>query len=155
MGHLLTYLPPKMSVTENLKWFELSDLLAEIQSLKLETEYAVALAYFDLPTVIAPVIAKFPSNVQAKWVAIANNYRQSHNVCFPPLTEFAAFVHEQVKNQEQSQSSICRLSETYNNRPQISKTNHYKEKQHHNRRQYCFKFNGKLLSSSHEESQFK
>lgn len=91
---------PKMSVRDSKKLFDLADLLSEIESVKENPQYSALLSYFDTSAGINPVINKLPTSLQEKWVTTAVKYKKTHNVVFPPFSQFVQFIHElaQVKN---------------------------------------------------------
>ncbi|MEW8339514.1 MAG: hypothetical protein AB2708_06660, partial [Candidatus Thiodiazotropha taylori] len=88
---------PRVGFKDGAKWCELADILAEIEALKGDSEYSVALSYFDSSIGISQIVAKLPQNTQEKWAAKANAYKKSKGVAFPPFSEFCEFVTQQAR----------------------------------------------------------
>ena len=91
---------PKLSNKDHKRLYELSDILSEIQSIKVKPKFQNLLAYFDSSAGVKPVVAKLPYGLQEKWTTRAARYKTQHDVAFPPFTEFCAFIEEmsQIKN---------------------------------------------------------
>lgn len=88
---------PKLSNKDTGKWYELVDLLAEIEALKQDGDYAAALSFFDSSIGLAPVLSKLPFNTQERWASKANTYKKQNDVAFPPFSVFLEFICDQAK----------------------------------------------------------
>ena len=91
---------PTLTNKDNRKLLELSDLVSEIESLKLEPKFAALLAYYDSSSGVIPIVNKLPYNLKEKWVSQAANYKKCHNVPFPPFCHFAQWLRDisKIKN---------------------------------------------------------
>lgn len=91
---------PKLSIKDTKKLYDLSDILAEIESAKETKAYQGLLGYYDTSSGIIPIVSKLPYQLQEKWTTRAVNYKRNHGVSFPPFTIFADFIREmsRVKN---------------------------------------------------------
>lgn len=89
-----------MSIKDYKKLYELTDILAEIQSIKEEDQYHELLAYYDTSSCVIPIVKKLPYSLQEKWTSRAVRYKKDREVTFPPFCEFLAFIQEmsQIKN---------------------------------------------------------
>lgn len=76
---------PKLSTKDYKKLYELSDILAEIESAKENKSYQALLAYFDSSSGVVPIVSKLPYQLQEKWTTKAINYKKQHGVPFPPF----------------------------------------------------------------------
>lgn len=85
---------PNLTNKDNRKLLELSDLVSEIESLKLEPKLAALLAYYDSSSGVTPIVNKLPYNLREKWVSQAANYKKCHNVPFPPFCHFAQWLRD-------------------------------------------------------------
>lgn len=57
---------PKLSNKDYKKLYELTDILAEIQSIKEDDQYHDLLAYYDTSSGIIPIVRKLPHFLQKK-----------------------------------------------------------------------------------------
>jgi hypothetical protein len=91
---------PRLSNRDNIKLYELSDILSEILCVKNQDEYSSLLAYFDSSVGVKPVVEKLPYSLQEKWTTRAARYKTQHKTSFPPFSFFVDFVAEmsRVKN---------------------------------------------------------
>ncbi|XP_021358095.1 uncharacterized protein LOC110453467 [Mizuhopecten yessoensis] len=83
---------PKLANKDCVKIYELSDLLTELESLKLDELYSSSLAYLDSSAGVNPIVNKLPGFMQGKWTDRALRYKREHGVLYPPFTLFAEFV---------------------------------------------------------------
>jgi hypothetical protein len=111
---------PRITNKDNLKLFELVDILAEIGSIKEDPTYSSLLSYYDTSSGILPIIQKLPYGLQEKWTTRAVRYKKVHETVFPPFSEFidfiqeisyikndAGFIYETNNNVEKQSSSTC------------------------------------------------
>lgn len=91
---------PKLSNKDYKKLYELTDILAEIQSIKEDDQYHDLLAYYDTSSGVIPIVRKLPHSLQEKWTSRAVRYKKERKVTFPPFCEFLAFIQEmsQIRN---------------------------------------------------------
>lgn len=99
---------PKLSYKDSGKWYELADLLAEIEALKEDVDYSTALSYFDTSIGVAPVLSKLPPNIQERWASRANTYKKQKRVAFPPFSVFMEFISDQatIRNDPSLQPAV-------------------------------------------------
>ena len=88
---------PKLSMKENKKLFDLSDILSEIEARKESDQYKNLLAYFDSSSGVSPIVSKLPFSMQEKWTNKASAYKEANQVPFPPFTFFSKFVRDTAK----------------------------------------------------------
>lgn len=85
---------PRITPKEYQKLYDLLDILSEIESMKEDPRYRTLLSYYDSSAGINPVIAKLPHHMQNKWTERATRYKHTHNVTFPPFSQFVSFISE-------------------------------------------------------------
>ncbi|XP_063397214.1 uncharacterized protein LOC134681506 [Mytilus trossulus] len=88
---------PTINVKENKRLYELSDLVSEIESLKLEPKFKSSLAMYDSSIGVIPIVSKLPRNIQEKWTNTAGKFMKDKKVIYPPFECFAEFLREQSK----------------------------------------------------------
>ena len=88
---------PKQSNKDTIKLYELADILSEVESLKEDTDYGLLLSYYDTSAGINPIVAKLQTGLQEKWTNHAVKYITTHDVHFPPFSEFAQFIRNTIK----------------------------------------------------------
>ena len=88
---------PNLSPKDSQKLYELSDILAEIESAKENPAYKALLAYFETSSGIIPIVRKLPYQLQEKWTTRAVNFKAQHGVSVPPFTVIAKFIWEMSK----------------------------------------------------------
>ena len=74
--------------------YELSDLLVEIQAVKVLPAYSSIFAYLDSSLGLKQIIQKLPRHIQDKWINRVVNYKKQHGVLYPPFEEFVDFIGE-------------------------------------------------------------
>lgn len=87
---------PRISPKDTLKLRELGDLLRELESAKSEG-YLPGLSYLDTARGVNPIVGKLPYNLQEKWLAHGSQYKEQHNVSFPPFAFFTDFVCNEAR----------------------------------------------------------
>ena len=87
----------KIGPRESEKLYDLTDILVEVQALKQNAHFNVALSYFDSSLGVAPIVSKLPYNLQERWLTVASTYKSKHNVSYPPFVAFLQFVQKQAK----------------------------------------------------------
>lgn len=106
----------KISVQQPSKLYELLDMLYEMEALKSNPKYSVALSYFDSRLGLAQILAKLPCNMQEKWVTKAVTYKTNNDVSYPinirkvqgwESAQNHGGEHNTVKNPEQSVTNKC------------------------------------------------
>ncbi|XP_056000356.1 uncharacterized protein LOC130048119 [Ostrea edulis] len=85
---------PKLTNKDNVKLYDLLDLLSEIESLMQNPKYSTLLAHFNSSSGIAPILIKLPNNIQEKWTTFAYKYKKQHDVIFPPFSYFVEFMED-------------------------------------------------------------
>ncbi|XP_060573880.1 uncharacterized protein LOC132731684 [Ruditapes philippinarum] len=88
---------PKILAKDSEKLYELSDILWEIQALKQNPSYALALSYFDTSVGVNPIVSKLPHFLQEKWIYEASRHKQFHDQIYPTFDVFVNFLHLQAK----------------------------------------------------------
>ncbi|XP_071986245.1 uncharacterized protein [Engystomops pustulosus] len=87
---------PKISNKSFHKLRELSDLLTELQVAKSEGDL-LGLTSLDAARGIKSIVQKLPYSLQEKWMNRGSEYKERHNVQFPPFFFFVDFVRQQAK----------------------------------------------------------
>ena len=112
---------PKLSNKDSKKLYDLADLVSEIEALKQDPKYSTILSYYDASSGVIPIVNKLPYNLREKWVTRASNYKQNHNVAFPPFSLFCSFVRDMSKirndpslRYETSNSDFASRSDSHN-----------------------------------------
>lgn len=82
------------------KLYVLSDILAEIVSIKENESYGCLFSYFDCSVGVKPIVGKLPIHLQERWTRTAVDYNERNGTIYPPFRIFADFVHKQstIKN---------------------------------------------------------
>lgn len=88
---------PKILAKDSEKLYKLSDIFWEIQALKQNPSYALALSYFDTSVGVNPIVSKLPHCLQEKWIYKASRHKQFHDQVYPTFDVFVNFLHLQVK----------------------------------------------------------
>ena len=88
---------PTLNVKDDKKFYELLDLLCEIQSLKEDRNYSSLLSYFDTSSGINPIVQKLPNFVQRKWIDRAFNYKETYQTMYPTFEFFVSFIRKICK----------------------------------------------------------
>ena len=87
---------PKIPNKGYQKLRELSDLVTELQIAKAEGDLP-GLAFLDTARGVNPIVQKLPYSLQEAWITRGSNYKQRHNVPFPPFSYFVDFIRHQAK----------------------------------------------------------
>ncbi len=103
---------PRLSVKDNVKLRELSDLLMELQAAKNEGHFP-GLSYLDTPRGIKPIVEKLPPGLQEKWLLIGSRYKEEHRVTFLPFSFFVEFAHGQAKARNDPSFVLSTNSQSY------------------------------------------
>ena len=83
---------PRLTPKDNIKLYELADLVSEIDCLKGNDMYRPSLAHFDSAAGVNPIIDKLLAFMQNKWTDVAIRYKTVHQVMYPPFGQVAAFL---------------------------------------------------------------
>lgn len=87
---------PKISHKDAIKLRELGDLLRELVSAKSEG-YLPGLSYLDTARGVNPIVEKLPIGLQERWLSQGSQYKEQHNVCFPPFAYFTDFICSEAR----------------------------------------------------------
>jgi hypothetical protein len=91
---------PKLTVKYNKELYELSDLVAEIESIKEDDKYRSLLGHYDSSTGVSPIVSKLPYNLQERWTSSAVRYIKDHDVTNPPVSHFEEFLIDQSRTRK-------------------------------------------------------
>ncbi|CAE1242300.1 unnamed protein product [Acanthosepion pharaonis] len=75
---------PRLSNNDLPRLRELSDLATELLSAR-EDGNLPGLAYLDTARGLRPFITKLPSSLQDRWLSVGSEYKERHQVTFPPF----------------------------------------------------------------------
>ena len=89
---------PALASKDNKGLQELGDLLLELQCAKEDGGLA-GLKILDEPAFLKPVLVKLPQDLQGRWQRHAYRYKTQHRVDYPPFREFASFIQEIAREQ--------------------------------------------------------
>lgn len=87
----------RLTNKDTKRFYDLYNILMEIQFLKKNPKFRSLLAYYDSSSGLKPIVGKLPYGLQEKWCTRALNYKTKHDVAFPPFTEFCVFIAELCK----------------------------------------------------------
>ncbi|XP_056021020.1 uncharacterized protein LOC130054629 isoform X1 [Ostrea edulis] len=108
---------------EPRRYYDLVDLLSEIESLQNNERYRTQLAVFNTSSGVTPVARRLlPRAIYEKWMSRATNYKSKHNVIFPPFSIFVTFIKD---------TCVMRNDPSFTHEPckNTSNTNSGKQKQ--------------------------
>lgn len=71
---------PKLSNKDYKKLYELTGILAEIQSIKENDQFHDLLAYYDTSSGVIPIVRKLPHSLQEKWTSRAVRYKKENKI---------------------------------------------------------------------------
>ena len=129
---------PKLHDSNRAELYELSDLVAEIDSVKSNESYQNLFAYFDSSAGVNLIVNKLPGRIQEKLTNEVNKYKQKYCVAYPPFSVFCSFMRNiaKVKNdpgfifeQQQPQGAVKGSLRRFAGR-QADKVDHRKQPQH-------------------------
>ena len=83
---------PKLTNRDNKKFYDLSDILTEIQTSMEDVQYNTVLAYYNSSSGVTPIVNKLPYGIQEKWTNHASSYKRTHSVPYPPFHIFVKFI---------------------------------------------------------------
>ncbi|CAE1275879.1 unnamed protein product [Acanthosepion pharaonis] len=87
---------PRLSNNDLPRLRELSDLATELLSAR-EDGNLPGLAYLDTARGLRPFITKLPSSLQDRWLSVGSEYKERHQVTFPPFKVFVNFITQQAR----------------------------------------------------------
>ncbi|CAC5364218.1 unnamed protein product [Mytilus coruscus] len=64
---------PTLTVKDNRRLYELSDIVSKIESLKQEAKFKSSLAIYDSSIGVIPIVSKLPRNIQEMWTKRSRN----------------------------------------------------------------------------------
>ena len=85
---------PKIAKSQPKCLYDLSDILAEVKSIKNYPGYQPLFSYFNTSAGINPIVYKLPPNIQSKWMDKAMAYKSHNAAVHPPFSEFCVFVRQ-------------------------------------------------------------
>ena len=77
---------PTLTNKDNMKLYDLLDILTEIESVMLNPQYATLFSYYNSSSGVIPIVSKLPHFLQEKWTTLASSYKKTHQVSFPPFS---------------------------------------------------------------------
>lgn len=84
---------PKLTNKDYSKLYDLTDIVAEIQSIKSNPRLALQFSYFDSSSGVNQIVQKLPYSIQEKWTTHADKYKCANDCSYPPFDIFANFLH--------------------------------------------------------------
>ena len=85
---------PTLTNKDNVKLYDLLDILTEIESVMLNPQYATLFSYYNSSSGVIPIVSKLPHFLQEKWTTLASSYKKTHQVSFPPFSFFVRFIRD-------------------------------------------------------------
>ena len=85
---------PTLTSKENVKLYDLLDILTEIESAMLHPQYATLFSYYNSSSGVIPIISMLSHFLQEKWTTLASSYKKTHQVSFPPFSFFIRFIRD-------------------------------------------------------------
>ena len=85
---------PRLTDKDREKWYDLSDFLFEIVSIKDSPRYSELFRTYNTSIGVLPLVRKLPMRNQDRWITTVATYKMKYNSSFPPFEVFVRFVRE-------------------------------------------------------------
>lgn len=83
-----------LSDNDRKRFFDLSDLAAEVESVKCDSKFGSAFAYYDTSSGINDFVRKLPRRFQEKWATESDRFKFQNGVSFTPFSVFTKFLRD-------------------------------------------------------------
>ena len=90
----------RITEADQKRYYDLLDLLYEIESNMQDPIYSRLLGYYDTSSGILPIVSMLTFQNQDKWATRTSQYKRFNNSPFPPFSIFVRFVQDicELKN---------------------------------------------------------
>jgi hypothetical protein len=112
---------PTLTNKDNVKLYDLLDILTEIEFVMLNPQYATLFSYYNSSSGVIPIVSKLPHFLQEKWKTLASSYKKTHQVSFPPFSFFVRFIRDicEIRNDPAFSHSNYNKSTASKARPSV------------------------------------
>ena len=112
---------PTLTNKDNVKLYDLLDILTEIESVMLNPQYATLFSYYNSSSGVISIVSKLPHFLQEKWTTLASSYKKTHQVSFPPFSFFVRFIRDicEIRNDPAFSHSNYNQSTASKARPSV------------------------------------
>jgi hypothetical protein len=82
------------------RYFEISDLAAEVESVKQDQNFALTFTYYNTSGGINEFVRKLPKRLREKWASQSDSYKMKNNTSQAPFSLLTKFLRDiaRVKN---------------------------------------------------------
>lgn len=85
---------PTLTDGDHKRFFDLSDLAAEVESVKCDHEFRTAFAYYDSNSGINDFVRKLPRHLCEKWAVECDRYKTRNNVSQAPFSLLTKYLRD-------------------------------------------------------------
>jgi hypothetical protein len=112
---------PTLTNKDNVKLYDLLDLLTEIESVMLNLRYTTLFSYYNSSSGVIPIVSKLPHFLQEKWTTIASSYKKTHQLSFRTFSCFVRFIRDicEIRNDHAFSHSNYNQSTAGETRPSV------------------------------------
>ncbi|KAJ8305843.1 hypothetical protein KUTeg_016388, partial [Tegillarca granosa] len=91
---------PFLNDSDQKRYFDISDLAAEVESVKCDSNFGLAFAYYDTVSGINDFVRKLPKRLRGKWAVEFDRYKTTNNVSHVPFSLLTKFLRDiaRIKN---------------------------------------------------------
>ncbi|KAJ8318380.1 hypothetical protein KUTeg_003471 [Tegillarca granosa] len=91
---------PFLNESDQKRYFDISDLAAEVESVKCDSNFGLAFAYYDTVSGINDFVRKLPKRLRGKWAVESDRYKTTNNVSHVPFSLLTKFLRDiaRIKN---------------------------------------------------------
>lgn len=83
-----------LSDGDRKKFLDLSDLAAEVESVKCDPVFSTAFSYYDTSSGINEFVRKLPKRFREKWASECDRYKMNNHVSQVPFSVFTKFLSD-------------------------------------------------------------
>lgn len=83
-----------LSDGDRKKFLDLSDLAAEVESVKCDPVFSTAFSYYDTSSGINEFVCKLPKRFREKWASECDRYKMNNHVSQVPFSVFTKFLSD-------------------------------------------------------------
>ena len=92
---------PNLTEGDRKRYYDLSDLAAEVESVKSDCAFGPAFAYYDTVSGLNEFVRKLPKRLREKWAVECDSFKVKNNMFHAPFMFFAQFLRNlaRLKNE--------------------------------------------------------
>ena len=83
---------PNLTEGDRKRYYDLSDLAAEVESVKSDCAFGPAFAYYDTVSGVNEFVRKLPKRLREKWAVECDSFKVKNNMFHAPFMFFAQFL---------------------------------------------------------------